>query len=357
MKDQNPIRAGVFIFISLVAFVAGVLILGKERNIFSRQSNYYTTFKDVSGLSEGAPIRIGGINSGRVHRIGFSKNLEESRVQITILLDNKFRDRVRENSVISIESQGLLGDKYLSISTGDPTLPEKEAGSIITSRDSADIGNLMSKAQTIIENVAQISDSLNGVISGLDKQTFTNISAGAKALGGLANQVEKGDGLMHRLFYSKKDADLIVGNLAKATDSINDVVNKVKTGDGLLNALIYEKTEKGLFANLSEAARALANTATLVTDIATEIKTGDGLLHQVVYDESLDLAKTLNSTVSKLNDAASAIKKASEALANGDGTIGALLVDSKLYDNLVEVTDGAKRSVILRHAIRNSLNK
>ena len=55
--------------------------------------------------------------------------------------------------------------------------------------------------------------------------------------------------------------------------------------------------------------------------------------------------------------AAENLKTTTDALAHGTGTLGALLVDPKLYDNLVEVTDGAKRSFLLRHAVRSSLNQ
>ncbi|MDZ4786986.1 MAG: MlaD family protein [bacterium] len=355
MKDGNPIKAGIFIFGALIAFIVGVLILGKERHIFSRQSQYFSTFKDVSGLSEGAPVRLGGINVGRISKIAFSTNLSERRVQTTLLLDNKFLDRIREDSIVSIESQGLLGDKYLSISAGDPLLSQPPANSILKSRDSADIGNIISKAQVIVENVTQISESLAGVIGNIDNKMFKNISDGAEGLNSLTKQIQSGDGLMHRLFYSKKDADKIIGNLSKTTDSLNDVLTEIKSGQGFLHSVIYEKTDENLFKNLSATAKALAGTADLVSDIANEVKAGKGLLHQVVYDETINLTGVLNDTVKKLNDSAIAIKRASEALANGDGTIGALLVDSKLYDNLVEVTDGAKRSIILRHAIRSSL--
>jgi hypothetical protein len=51
------------------------------------------------------------------------------------------------------------------------------------------------------------------------------------------------------------------------------------------------------------------------------------------------------------------LRTTSDALASGTGTLGALILDPQLYDNLVEVTDGAKRSFILRQAIRSSLKE
>lgn len=357
MKDANPLRAGIFIFVCLAAFVIGVLLLGKERRIFSRQASFNTTFSDVSGLAEGAPVRLGGITAGRVDSIGFSGDLSDKRVRVNLLVDRRFLDRVRDDSMASIETQGLLGDKYISISPGSPETNLRAEGASLPSRDNADLGNLMSKAQTIVENVTQVSETLAHSVGGLDKDTFKGIAAGARGLAKLADQVEKGDGLVHRLFYSKADADKIINNLSASAESLNKILTEIKSGDGFLHSVIFEKTDKDLFKNLAGAASALGDTAALVSEIASEIKTGDGLLNQLVYAETINLAQVLSDTVTKLNDSAMAIKRASEALANGDGTIGALLVDSKLYDNLVEVTDGAKRSIILRQAIRSSLER
>jgi phospholipid/cholesterol/gamma-HCH transport system substrate-binding protein len=357
MRDENPIRAGIFIFVCLAALIIGIFTLGKEKKLFTRQTDFLTSFTDVSGLNQGAPVRIGGITAGRVTYIGFTNDIANKRVQVELKLDNRFLDRVRQDSVASIETQGLLGDKYIGISPGSKELPTLEEGATLESRDSADIGNLISKAQVIVENVTKVSASLAETFSELDKSTFTSLAEGAKGFASIAEQVKTGDGLAHRLFYSKEDADRIINNLGESAESLNSILGEVKKGDGFLHSVIYDKTDKGLFQNLSNTAAALGDTAKVISEIATEVKTGDGLLNEIIYEESTDLTKTLNDTILKLNASAEAIKKASEALANGDGTIGALLVDSDLYDNLVEVTDGAKRSFILRQAIKSSLNK
>ena len=63
----------------------------------------------------------------------------------------------------------------------------------------------------------------------------------------------------------------------------------------------------------------------------------------------------MRALVQNLHEVTADLKSASRALAHGEGTLGALLVDSQLYDNLIEVTDGAKRSFLLREAIRSTL--
>lgn len=353
--EANVVRAGVFIMSGIIFFALGVMIVSGDRGLFTREEGYFASFKNVSGLSEGAPVRLGGINVGRVADIGYGEDLNNTQVQVVLLINSDFTERVREDSVVSIETQGLLGDKFIAVSAGNPTLPAAVPGSILKSREPADLANVLSKTQTIIDNASNISSSLSDALAKLDDKTFENISAGARGFATLAKAVDDGDGLFHRLMYSKTDADRILGSVTDTVKSLEEVANEIKHGKGFLHSIIYEETSQGLFTNLSKTAVSLAETADLVSDILKEVQTGKGLAHQLVYDESVDLSGKINEVMSNLDQASKAIKRAASALANGDGTIGALLVDSQLYDNLVEVTDGAKRSFLLRQAIRSSM--
>src|SRR5690606_4913443 len=100
------------------------------------------------------------------------------------------------------------------------------------------------------------------------------------------------------------------------------------------------------------AAEKAAVTAEQLNEILVEIEEGNGTMNSLIYGES---PEGVDEILARLSNTAKNLEIASEALAQGGGTLGALLVDSSLYDNLVEVTDGAKRSYILRSAIRRSL--
>ncbi|RMD85814.1 MAG: MCE family protein, partial [Candidatus Dadabacteria bacterium] len=278
-------------------------------------------------------------------------------VQVTFAVRSEFARRIREDSIATIETQGLLGDKYLSISPGTLAIPPAPEGSLLRSKEPADIGEVLGKAQVIIANVSEISESLLASFKGLDKDALKNFSEGAKGFAEISKGLKEGKGLIHRLFYSKKDADKIVGNLVKASESLAELSDEIKNGDGFLHSIIFEKTDKNLFSNLTEAANSLSHAAKFISSLSEEIKSGNGMLHELVYGDSGKIIKDLSKTASNLREASDAIKSVSRSLKNGEGTLGALLVDSKLYDNLVEVTDGAKRSFILKQAIRSSLKK
>jgi phospholipid/cholesterol/gamma-HCH transport system substrate-binding protein len=353
MNRTDDVKAGAFLIVGLALFVFTLFILGKERQLFSRQEEYHTTFTDVKGLSEGAPVRLGGISVGRVSEIGFSEDHKDTAVHVKFLVNSAYLNRVRNDSMVAIETQGLLGDRFLSINPGkgeNTMLP----GSFVKSSEPTDIAQVLNKAGTVVDNTVQISNNINEFVETFKKETLSDIKKTTKSVADIAQEIETGDGLLHRLVYSKKDGDSIIQGISQTSKDISAIVGEIKSGKGFLNALIYDAEGSSTLTNISKAAQGISNLADSVTQITNTIQSGKGLIHQLIYEESPD---GLDQVVNKLNETANNLRKASESLAQGTGTLGALLVDSQLYDNLVEVTDGAKRSFLLRQAIRTALDK
>ena len=351
IHSRSEFQSGVFLLVALILFAWSVFMLGRERAVFSSQEEFLTSFTDVKGLKVGAPIRLGGITIGRVSDIEFSNDLTDKNVHLTLLINEGYLDRVRTDSTVTIQTQGLLGDRLINISSGQSN-HVATPGSKLPSQESAEIAQLLEKAGEVVENTAGISQKVDEFLETINDEMLVDLTKAAKSIGDISEEIEKGEGLIHRLIYSKKDGQSMLDTLNKAANDIGEVTGEIKKGDGLLHALIYGKDGKKAVESISSAAENLATTAEDISELAKEIKTGKGLLHALVYDES---PEGLDNVVRKLNETASNLEKASKALASGGGTIGALLIDSQLYDNLVEVTDGAKRSFILRQAIKSSL--
>ncbi|MCB1149860.1 MAG: hypothetical protein KDK48_06810, partial [Chlamydiia bacterium] len=289
--------------------------------------------------------------------IGFSDNLEDPNIYVSILVSNDYLDRVREDTVATIQSQGLLGDKFMSLSAGVAESGELPEGTMLQSKEPADISLALQKAQGIVDNTNKISEAIYEVADQFRNETMNDLNQGAKSLASITQEIETGNGTMHRLIYSKKDADNIFDALASASTSLDSVMSEIRTGKGLIHALVYEDSGVQTLENLGIAAKNLAVTAEQITLVAQSITDGDGLLHELVYGKSEDFSAKLESIVDNLAKAAAGLKETSQALATGEGTIGALMVDPSLYDNLVDITDEAKRSLLLKAAIRGSLKK
>ena len=353
MKLTNEIKAGIFILFALFMLIFSIFVMGKERQIFASQSEFSVAFRDIKGLSPGAPVRLGGISIGRVEKVSFAERVNDPNVHVRILINDEFLDRIRTDSVVTIETQGLLGDRFINISTGlqgEASTP----GSYIKSEESADIAQIFAKAQKVVDKTVEIAENVNSLLKDFNTSAAPEIRDAAAAFKDIGKQVRDGDGFVHRLIYSKKDGDEILSSLEKASKAASDVMEQVKNGNGIIHALVYEPHGKETVAALSSAAQKIATLSEGLNAIASEIQTGEGVVHDLIYNKSphglQEVMDNLHKTVENLN-------KASLALSQGSGTLGALLVDPQLYDNLVEVTDGAKRSFILREAIKSSLGQ
>lgn len=307
-KGVDAIKAGSFVLIAIFLFIFSIYFLGKEREIFSSQSNFYVIFKDVKGLSEGAPVRLGGVVIGRVSSIQFGK---DSDLTVTLALNAKYLDKIRLDSRVSIETQGLLGDKYCVISRGQSEQTVPAGGFLAISADS-DVTEIVGKASKVVDNSVSISSDLKELAHSLGAE-------------------------------SGSDVKLTLKDIKTLSSDLKDIVHEVRLGSGLLHALIYDKKGSSVVNDFSQLSKNLSETSDIIKEF------------------SLKLSGTSStddkSAIFKLMQTAENLRLASESLKNGEGTLGALLVDAKLYDSLIEVTDNAKRSFLLRQLIRSSLNK
>ncbi len=349
MKIGNEMKAGLFVLVSLVLIGALILIMGRERQIFAKQSEFYATFKDVKGLAEGSPVRLGGISIGRVARVGFSKDLSDTRVHVTILVNDTYLERIRPDSMVAIETQGLLGDRFVSISSGTQigVAPPKSA---LPSAEVADFAQILQTAHAAVDNTAEITQRINRSLEGLSPETFTNLASAAKSVSEIFEAVKTEQGFLHRIIYDEKGGEKLVNSIAQAAQDVSSTISEVKAGKGLLHAIIFEPKGKETVDSILKTSEGLAT-------LFREIKDGKGLAHDLIYTdvEPGAVTKKLETAIAAITATAENLKVASHALANGQGTLGALLVDPQLYDNVVEITGGAKRSFLLRQAIRSSL--
>ncbi|NMC64464.1 MAG: MCE family protein [SAR324 cluster bacterium] len=353
MQHSAELKAGGFVLTALFLFTLFIWVLGNERQIFSKQQEFYALFKDVKGLSEGAPVRLGGISIGRVSKISFSTDYRNPNINVTLLINEDYLERIRSDSLVSIETQGLLGDRFVNISmaSGGRPLPP---GSMLSSTEPADISQVFQKAQQIVDNTVKISENVNKFFGEGGESAMANISNGAKSLSNILKEIESGNGILHGIIYKDDPEGKFANGITKITNDLSAMTKEIREGDGIIHALIFDKEGKSSVREFRNAVKNVADLSAKVAEIALEIKDGKGLAHELIFGQS---PQSIADLFSKLNETVDNVKKASDALSNGTGSLGALLIDPQLYENLVEITDGAKRSFLLRQAIRASLGK
>jgi phospholipid/cholesterol/gamma-HCH transport system substrate-binding protein len=183
---SRTFRLGVFIVSTLAVFATGVFLIGNRQFMFSPTYKLAAEFTNVSGLSAGAEVRVGGIHKGTVKEI-YLPGDPEGQMKVVLLMEASTRKVVRQDSVASIQTEGLLGNKYVDVSFGSPDAPPVNAGDRIRTQPPLDISDLMVKASDILDsskeitrNFAQISQKIDegdGSVGALvnDKKLYDNI--------------------------------------------------------------------------------------------------------------------------------------------------------------------------------------
>src|SRR5436853_5542580 len=114
---SSTVRLGAFILVALIMFGVIVFLIGDKQFIFKRTYRISAPFDNVAGLEEGAPVRAGGVRIGTVERIRLPARPDD-KIAVVMQLQNSTREVIKKDSVASIETEGLLGSKYVSVSFG-----------------------------------------------------------------------------------------------------------------------------------------------------------------------------------------------------------------------------------------------
>ena len=364
-KDKT-LRVGFLVAFAAVIAMIGLFFIGSEQKIFARKQEYKVRLDNVSGLAEGNPVKISGVTVGVVKDINLPRDPKMKDVDITLMVDKKYADRIRTDSRARLKKLGLLaGDSYIDISPGSPRFDALEAGANIPAARQTNVDQLISSGEDLVDNFVQISYSLKNVLGRVDrgegllgelttapdtKQRITDtFLTTLNKTNAILGHVESGHGTIGRLIYDDKYAEELTGSLASAAKSLQAVTSNVQSsfekGEGMLPALLHDPEGKKRVYDLVDNLRVTSgNLATFTTNL----QNGQGLLPRLMSDKAYadqSLAE-FTSLVRQLNDAVAKIN-------SGNGTAGKLISDPSVYESINDILIGINESKMLRWLIRD----
>lgn len=239
-NEIRHIKVGFFVLVALAVAMLFIFMIGSEKSIFRSQYTLSATFADISGLRIGAPVQLAGLNIGQVSDIRFPKDLAEKKIVVKFKIAKKFQDRVREDSVATINTQGLLGDKFIFVTMGSPDKPVIEHGGMITSREVVGIYDLAEKGGEILTDIQKAVNSASKVFQNLSEGKG-DVAASLSSLRVILEQAEKGKGLVHSLIFDP-DGEKISKDVSEVVNNLRNITKKVDDGEGTIGALIADPT-------------------------------------------------------------------------------------------------------------------
>jgi len=306
---RTSLWVGLFALAALIAFGVAVLSLTAERGFWKPRYRLVAHFQSVQGLVQGAPVRLAGKDVGSVEAVGFSPlGASEPPIRVDLSVEAAVQDRIRSDSQATIGTMGLLGDRYIEVTLGTPEGQVLGDGAELRTATPLDISDVMAKGTQALDDVAALASNLNQVVQDFGKQMgAAHIADAARALADVAIQIREGKGLLHSLVYEPTEGRGLE-SLDRSLAMLESALRNVSEGDGLLHSLIYEPAPRG-----------------------------------DVVAQTLQAAEHLNSVLGKID--------------RGEGTLGLLVADPTLYDDLKQLVGGAQRSVLVRSLVRLSTDE
>ncbi len=349
-ERRTIVRAGVFVALALALLAVVVVLIGKANQVFDRQVSYHMYFENVEGLKTDSPVWVGGLEVGRVSAIGFLSDVEDRRVDVKVDLAKRYANRIRTDSIARISGRGVLGDKAIDISMGSSKAEPIPPGGEIPSGSSGELATLLKHGGEVLENAVAITKDLRRTVSAYsDPALKDDVAATLASFRSIFGRVEKGPGAVHALIYDKQtseDVRTLVARLSSVANRVDHAVNEVdalleaaRTGPGALHALFYDPQGGKAVDELGQAA---AELGTLIHDARTS---PDGAIHQLVYGDARHLFANLGGMAEDL-------KAITGTIRSGEGTLGALVNDPSVYDDLRTILGNLKRNRILRELVR-----
>ena len=218
-NTESNWKLGMFVIVGLLLLIITIYFVGKKQNLFGSTFYLKSQFKNVSGLKVGNNVRFSGINIGTVDEIEL---VNDSSVVVVLLIEKDVQKYIKTDATASIGSDGLVGDKVLTISPG--TLSNKiiKDNAFIKSKSAIEMEDLMKSVKISVDNAGLITAEL------------------AKFTASMNN----GDGTLPRLMNDKALANSItktVVNLETSTNEFSKFTTSMNNGRGALYKVVSDE--------------------------------------------------------------------------------------------------------------------
>lgn len=266
--NTKKIKVGFFIIAGFVLFVVAIFVLGGKENLFTPTFKVKSEFESVSGLKNGASVRLNGIVVGSVDGIDIQAS---NKVLVSMTLEKRIQKFIKKDSKVTIGSDGLVGNKVIDISPGTPGAPEIQAGEMLGSIKPVEVADIMNSLKESSDNASDITKDLSEITS--------KVNLGQGTLGQLVNNdtlyrsidttfrsFANYSGQLNMVFGKvtntvdnvSGDLDLLTKQINKITVDIGEIVRKMNSSESIVGTLLTDTA----FANNLKSLMKNANLTT-----------------------------------------------------------------------------------------------
>jgi phospholipid/cholesterol/gamma-HCH transport system substrate-binding protein len=308
----SELKIGIVSLIALAIASALIFMVSGTGGFFWQRYSIKTVFSDISGLKEGAPVRVAGVEVGSVKKMDFVGD----KVEVTMEVSKEQMSRITDRSSASLGSVSLLGEAAVDVTANSQGTPIPEWGYV---RSGPPPGSLSTAAEaatkslettnTLLEEVRQGRGTLGKLVT--DDALYRQLNDFVASAEAVTRGINAGRGTLGRLATNPAAA----ASLERSLQNLEMVTARIRNGEGSLGQLL----------NDDALSKSVTSATSNLDAITGRINKGEGTAGKLITDAEL---------YNRLNSMADRLDKLTAALSQGEGTAGQLLHDKRLYENM-----------------------
>jgi phospholipid/cholesterol/gamma-HCH transport system substrate-binding protein len=375
-QSGSAARVGFVILIGTLLVIAGFYLVGGGGGFFSEYTHYHLFFPSVTGLRSEARVYLDGAPAGKVDEIGFSKQDVKNKIVVTIAVESKLSDLIREDSLSWLQSEGLLGDKAVMIKSGDPslnTIPERGTIKTVDRSLIAEIigPGIVSGTSDLVENMITLLREINsgqGTLGQLlrNPELYENLNQFTKTLAvttddlsmisrdlkGIIAEVRQQKGTLGKLIFSEEYARGIqkaVEGANRLLDSLARVVEPVSKGEGTLGRLLRED---GIYKDFASALSSFSSVSGRVERALIAMSENKSLVGRALGDP--DTGERFARLVASLEQSSAHLQSILAKVDGGPGSANMFISDPSIAASIRDTFLGVSEGGVLRNVARRA---
>jgi phospholipid/cholesterol/gamma-HCH transport system substrate-binding protein len=343
----TELKVGLLVIVGFAVLAYAIIRIGGPTSLFAEKFKMSAYFPSANGLRPGNDVLLDGLLVGTVSEVGLNRDPAiNGKVAVVMEIDAAYKDNIREDSMVSIETVGLLGDMTVQITSGSTAANAVGDGGRLLGADTGDVKHVIQGANDVMANFKLLTDTLNKLSQNV-LEISDEVKGGKGTLGKFLNDSELHDNLngtvleMQKLVTDIRTGPGTAGKLiaddeiyVKSTQLLarmEALVNKIESGNGTA----------GKFMNDPKLFDTLVSTMDKLDSIAARLDRGEGSFGKLMKDDGF--YTNLQSTLNQLNTLVVAIQ-------NGQGTTGKLINDPTLFNRMDEAMSEFQKLVYdIRH--------
>ena len=317
----SQLKVGITVIVASVVLAVLIILMSGTGGIFTKKISIKSYFADASGLREGAPVRVSGVDIGNVKAIRIIPSQPLNPVEVTMKINVKYHF-VRQDSLTILSTAGVLGETYLNIDSSHATEPEVHEGDVLKSKDQPGYDDVIRAANSSLQNMDVLLKRMDRIIAFVesgqgsvgkliyDPSLYNRVNATVAEFQNLVNDISQGKGSIGKLItddelYNKANASI---------DKINKMIDDINAGNGTVGKFLKDDT---LYKNANQT---VAN----IKQLTDDINAGKGAIGKMARDQ--EFANKLQNTMDRISSLA-------DKLDQGNGSAAMFIRDPALYNN------------------------